>query len=147
LVIVAQAMAALGGSWQADMPAAAGGGGRSHLARLIAYFGAGIYEELLFRLLLLVPAVALLRHMGMNRRGSVVSAVVLTSLIFAAAHYQFDFTLLGLHASSPHGEPFAWFSFLFRLAAGVSFAAIFATRGFGIAVGAHALYDLFVLVL
>jgi len=58
---------------------------------------------------------------------------VASSLLFSAAHYDF---------LTPLGEPFSIFSFVFRFIAGVVFALLFVKRGFGIAAGAHALYDL-----
>jgi hypothetical protein len=98
--------------------------------QLIAFAGAGIYEEALFRLALLPLAAGGLQLLGSPRRASLAAAVMLTSLAFAAAHH------LG-----PHSEPLAASSFLFRTAAGGFFAAVFLTRGFGIAAGAHAAYD------
>ena len=65
----------------------------------------------------------------------IVGAVLLTSTIFSAAHY------LG-----PYGEAFDAFSFAFRFLAGAFFAVLFVYRGFGIAAGTHALYDIFVSV-
>ena len=103
--------------------------------RLIAYCGAGIYEELLFRLLAIPAAAAGLKLLGMSRGPALIGAVVTTSLLFALAHYSF-FTA--------HGEPFAWYSFTFRLLAGMFFATLFAARGFGIAAGAHAYYDILI---
>lgn len=113
-------------------------------AKVVGYLGAGIYEEVLFRLLP-IPLVGLaFRWAGLNRRGSLIVAVGLTSLLFALAHYQLDFNLLGYHIVLPHGDNFAWFSFIFRLMAGGVFGALFVTRGFGIACGVHAIYDLMV---
>ncbi len=60
-------------------------------------------------------------------------AVVVTSALFSAAHY-----------AGAHGETFDWFSFCFRFLAGAFFALLFVYRGFGIAAGTHALYDIFV---
>ncbi len=97
------------------------------------YLGAGIYEELLFRLLMLPLAVWLLRRMSLGSTASLIAAVLLTSLLFAAAHN-----------IGPFGERFAWFTFLFRFLAGIFFAVLFVFRGFGIAVGAHAGYDILV---
>lgn len=105
------------------------------IGRLIGYCGAGIYEELLFRLMMLPAAAAFLRWCGMSWRGSVMWAVVATSLMFSAAHYQ-------LFTSG--GYAFDWYTFSFRFMAGVFFAILFVMRGFGIAAGAHALYDIFV---
>ena len=60
-------------------------------------------------------------------------AVTASALLFSIAH----------HAGAP-GEAFTWFAFIFRWLAGVYFAWIFVVRGFGVAVGAHAAYDILV---
>jgi hypothetical protein len=99
---------------------------------LLGYFGAGIYEELLFRVILLSLIAAIVRYAGAPHRASLVTGAIVSSIIFAAAHYQ-------LFAGS--GDAFTWASFAFRTLAGIYFAAIFSLRGFGIAAGAHALYD------
>ena len=116
-------------------------------ARLIGYLGAGVYEELLFRLLPIPVLAFALARTGLNRRGSLIIAVTATSLLFALAHYKLDFDLLGMHITLPYGDAFAWFSFSFRFTAGLLFGALFAMRGFGIACGTHALYDLMVALL
>ena len=59
-------------------------------------------------------------------------AVMITSLLFSAAH------------NLPGGEPFQPFDFAFRTLAGGFFAVVFLYRGFGIAAGTHAVYDLLV---
>lgn len=101
--------------------------------RLLGFMGAGVYEEMLFRLLLL-PVVAFLMVRLLSAQGAAVAAtVILTSLIFSAAHY------LG-----PYGDVWTAFSFCFRFAAGAFFAVLFVYRGFGIAAGTHALYDIYV---
>lgn len=115
-------------------------------SRLIGYLGAGIYEELLFRLLLMPLVMAAMRFVRFNRKASLTTAVVLTSLVFALAHYQFDATFFGWHVIWRQGEPLAALSFAFRFAVGATFAILFSYRGFGIAVGAHALYDLLALL-
>ena len=100
---------------------------------VLGFVGAGIYEELLFRLLLVPPVFLATSRLGLARAACVIGAVVATSLLFAAAHY------LG-----PQGETFEPASFLFRFTAGAVFAILFVFRGFGIAAGTHALYDIFV---
>lgn len=113
---------------------------------LVGYVGAGIYEEVLFRMLMLPAAVGLLRMGGFSMRTSLIASVITISLLFAAAHYRFDFTLVGHRFATLHGETFVWGSFLFRLLAGVMFALLYVFRGFGVTVGSHAMYDLFTLV-
>lgn len=149
LLILAQVQAGVLAAWEAPAPLAASqsSSASAWAAHAVGYCGAGIYEELLFRLLLLPPAIAALAWLGMNRRYSVACAIGLTSVLFAAAHYQFDFQILGWHFASPYGDSFTWFSFLFRTLAGSVFAIVFALRGFGIAAATHATYDLLVLAL
>jgi membrane protease YdiL (CAAX protease family) len=112
-----------------------GGGGASAIGAVLGFAGAGVYEEMLFRMLLLPPVGFCAARLGIERGIGVVLAVAVSSVIFAAAHY------LG-----PHGETFNGFSFWFRFTAGAVFAVLFVYRGFGIAAGTHALYDVFVSV-
>ena len=60
-------------------------------------------------------------------------AAAAASLTFAAAHH------LGAY-----GEPMDGYVFVFRTLAGLYFTVIYQLRGFGIAVGAHACYDVLV---
>jgi membrane protease YdiL (CAAX protease family) len=69
-------------------------------------------------------------------RLAAVMAAITTSFLFAIAHHV-----------GPAADAFNLFSFSFRAAAGVFFAAVFLLRGFGITVGSHAVYDLLVGVL
>ena len=102
-------------------------------ARFIGFCGAGLYEEVLFRLLML-PAVAWgLERVGTPPSLSVLWSAVITSLLFSAAHYV-----------GPLGDSFELYSFTFRTMAGLFFALLFVVRGFGIAAGTHAAYDMLV---
>ena len=107
-----------------------------NINRLVGYVGAGLYEELLFRLMLLPSSAYLLRLLGLNRKMSLMIAAILTSAIFSAAHYEL-FT--------SYGDVFQWYTFSFRIMAGLFFSVLFIYRGFGIAAGVHALYDIFTL--
>ena len=106
------------------------------LCRMITFVGAGIYEEVLFRLLLLFVLNFGLRLLGLPSLLTLVLAAVFSSIIFAAAHHV-----------GPYGEPFDRYVFVFRMVASLYFAILFQLRGFGIAVGAHASYDVLVGVL
>jgi len=110
----------------------------------VAFFGAGIYEELLFRLMLLPAVAAVLQLSGLKRNASWTTAVVVTSLLFAAAHYRIDVTLGPIHLVTTFGDSLEWMSFVFRFLAGTFFSLLFLYRGFGIAAGTHALYDILV---
>jgi len=98
---------------------------------LIGYIGAGVYEETLFRLILVPILFGTLRLLQAPQVMASTLAVTGSALLFALAH----------HAGSP-GEAFTWFAFVFRWMAGVFFAWVFVLRGFGIAVGTHAVYDI-----
>lgn len=102
-------------------------------ARFVGFCGAGLYEEVLFRLLLL-PAVAwACQRLGSGPAAAWAWAVFGTSVLFAAAHYV-----------GPLGDAFDLHSFAFRTLAGIFFATLFLVRGFGIAAGTHAAYDMVV---
>jgi len=102
-------------------------------AKLVLFLGAGIYEELLFRLILLSLLIWILKHLGVESTTRIVMAVLLSSMLFAAAHH-----------IGPHGEEFHGFFFSFRVLAGCFFSVLFIYRGFGIAAGTHAGYDILV---
>ena len=112
--------------------------GPTLFADIVTGVGAGIYEELLFRLALICALMLLLQDvLGWSRNNSIVLAVLVSAALFAA-HHHIDF-LSGLPNQS---DPFDWAKFIFRTLAGVYFAALFAIRGFGITAGTHAFYDI-----
>ena len=97
--------------------------------------GAGIYEEMVFRLVALtVLHIVLLDLLKLPRRWGYLSMVLISSLAFAFYHY------LG-------SEAFAWRSLVFRTTAGVYFASLLLTRGFGITAFSHSCYDIYVVTL
>lgn len=98
--------------------------------QLVVSLGAGIYEELLFRVLLVSGLTGLGMLIGWRRPVALVAAVAGSALIFSAFHYV-----------GPLGDELALPSFTFRAIAGLLFSGLYAVRGFGIAAWTHALYD------
>jgi membrane protease YdiL (CAAX protease family) len=128
----------LGGLVTAPGPALtlAQGPGPAALAlptKLMISLGAGIYEELLFRVLL-VGFLAWFgrRLLGWNAGAAGVMATIVGALVFSAFHY-----------IGPYGDALELPSFTFRALAGVAFSALYLVRGFGITAWTHALYDVF----
>jgi len=104
--------------------------------RLMLSLGAGLYEELLFRVLLVSALAAGARTvLGWSVRGAGIFAAVVGALIFSAFHY-----------IGPYGDPFRLTSFTFRAISGVAFSALYLLRGFGITAWTHSLYDAFLLL-
>jgi hypothetical protein len=103
------------------------------MAKILTFVGAGIYEEVLFRLGLFVGVFLILRVIRLPVLIALVIAAVGGAIAFAAAHH-----------IGPYGEPMRADYFIFRTAAGLYFTLLFVSRGFGIAVGAHAGYDILV---
>jgi hypothetical protein len=95
---------------------------------VISAFGAGVHEELVFRLGLLAGIVALLRG---HTRFAVALAFAISAPLFALAHHV-----------GAHGEPFTTHAFAYRTLAGLAFGAMFWFRSLAHAVYAHALYDI-----
>jgi membrane protease YdiL (CAAX protease family) len=105
----------------------------SWMAVAMGSIGAGIYEELLFRLFLVGGPLLVARWVLKDQSAGLVAAVILVSAaLFAGAH------------TIDNPRWFEWDSFLFRTAAGVYLGYVFAYRGFGIAAGVHILYDLII---
>jgi len=109
-------------------------GGLDTPSQLMISLGAGIYEELLFRVILVGALAAIgTRALGWSPRTAGVVACVLGALLFSAFHY-----------IGPYGDSLEAGSFIFRALAGLTFSALYLLRGFGITAWTHALYDVFV---
>ena len=114
-----------------DHPLTAGSGSDLSV-RMLLSVGAGVYEELLFRLGILGGGFLLFVRLFRAPRGTALFlAVGISAFLFAAYHH------LG-----PYGEPFTPFLFFFRLGAGVALGLLFMARGLGVAVYLHVFYDL-----
>ena len=104
--------------------------------QLMVSLGAGIYEELLFRVIL-VSALAFFasRVLQLRTLPAGIFATVVGAFIFSAFHY-----------IGPYGDPLELGSFVFRMIGGLVFSAMYLARGFGITAWTHALYDVMLLV-
>lgn len=93
--------------------------------------GAGLYEELIFRMLLIAVIHTLLVDVGKasNRLGAAI-AILVSAGAFTAYHR--------LDSASET---------VFLFLAGLYFGCIYVVRGFGIVVGAHAFYDIITVAL
>ncbi len=111
---------------------AAGAGAHALAAEILTGIGAGIYEEFIFRLaaigLIMLVFVDLLKA---EQRPTAVLAVIAASVLFSLYHF------IG-------PADFDWRLFVFRGIAGAYLAILYIGRGFGIAVGAHACYNVVV---
>ena len=98
--------------------------------------GAGVYEELVFRIIFLQGTVFFSQHILRFRKTiSLVIGLIVSSFIFSWFHY------IGMF-----GDTLNIISFLFRFLAGMILGTIFILRGYGIAVYSHAIYDLLLFV-
>jgi membrane protease YdiL (CAAX protease family) len=115
-------------------PLAARGSGTGDY--LILALGAGVYEELVFRLILFTFLSLVLRDaFQISAGGAGLLMVVLSAVLFSLYHYL-----------SPY-ESFHVQTFTFRTLAGLYFGVVFLTRGFGITAASHAAYDVLIVTL
>ncbi len=107
----------------------------SYQQALVLSVGAGIYEELVFRVvgIALVHAIVV-DVIGFDDFAGYAIAIPLTALAFAYFHF------------GPH-NPFNLTLGVFYTVAGLYFAGLYVLRGLGIAAATHAVYDAIVLVL
>ena len=98
--------------------------------------GAGIFEELIFRGVLLAGLYALLKHaIGTDRFTAAALSIVVSAYLFSDYHHW-----------GATGEPYDPYVFAFRFHAGLCLGALFLYRGLGIAAFAHGFYDILVMV-
>jgi CAAX prenyl protease-like protein len=104
--------------------------------RVMLSLGAGLYEELLFRVLLVGSlAWAGRRVLGFRPVVAGLWAALIGAVVFSLFHY-----------IGPYGDRLELYSFVFRTIAGLVLSALFLVRGFGITAWTHALYDLLLLL-
>jgi len=110
----------------------------SLMASIVTGIGAGIYEELIFRLILICVLMILFQDVfGFARTNAIVLSVLISAALFSA-HHHFVF----VYGQFGYSVAFSWPEFAFRTVAGIYFAILFAFRGFGITAGTHAFYDI-----
>ena len=98
---------------------------------IILSIGAGVYEEIVFRLLLVTVLYFIFtKLLKIKKPLSAIASVLIGALIFATVHY-----------IGPLKDSFTYASFTFRLLAGLVLSAIFMFRGLGVVVYSHAIYD------
>src|SRR5207249_2244315 len=87
--------------------------------------GAGVHEELVFRLALIAGLVGLVRQteLAERPRATIAIAIAASSILFAGAHHLGD-----------RGEPYTAHAFAFRCLAGAAFALVFWLRSLAHAV-------------
>ncbi|NLW83095.1 MAG: CPBP family intramembrane metalloprotease [Phycisphaerae bacterium] len=105
---------------------------------IVTGIGAGIYEELIFRLILICLLMILFQDfLGLQKNNAIFASVLISAVLFSAHHH---FFFAG--GQFFRGDPFTIGKFVFRALAGVYFAALYAVRGFGITAGTHAFYNI-----
>ncbi|MCS6905011.1 MAG: CPBP family glutamic-type intramembrane protease [Bacteroidia bacterium] len=100
--------------------------------------GAGFYEELFFRLIL-VKIFSLGMLLMLRNPNSLPNAIIIaltSAILFSAAHTKL---LIG-----ELGEDFRWYNFIYRIVFGLFMSLLIIFRGFGIAAWCHAFYDIWV---
>ena len=110
--------------------------GKTILQQVTLAIGAGIYEEFLFRVLLIAGLSGILGFVFMwDKTFKNIIAVVLSGGIFSAFHFMGEY-----------GDFFSMELFLIRFFAGLFLGVLYMYRGFGITAYTHSIYDLIVLI-
>ena len=110
--------------------------GKVVLQQVILAVGAGIYEEFLFRVLLISGLSSIIGFVFLwGERGANIAALIIAAAIFS-----------GFHFMGEYGDYFTMELFLLRFFAGIILGILYYARGFGITAYAHSIYDLIVLI-
>ncbi len=117
-------------------PQLATGGLEHGWTGVVLSLGAGVHEELVFRLGLCAGGGALLRLCGVSHGTAMAIAFFVSSALFSAAHH-----------IGAYGDPWSTSVFTYRLLAGLLFASLFYFRSLATSVYTHAIYDLYVMLI
>lgn len=105
---------------------------------IVTGIGAGIYEELVFRLVLICLLMLIFQDLfGVQKKPAVILSIAISAILFSAHHHIFF-----ANGHFYQGEIFTLGKFVFRAIAGGYFAVLYAVRGFGITAGTHAFYNI-----
>ena len=98
--------------------------------------GAGIYEEFLFRVMLISGLTGIIGFVFLwSEKTRKAAALIIAAGIFSAFHFMGDY-----------GDYFSMELFILRFFAGIVLGILYLSRGFGITAYAHSIYDLIVLI-
>ena len=106
-----------------------GGGADGLFYWVVLSVGAGVYEELAFRVVAFaILGLVLVDGLGLRKGWATVGTIGLSAVLFSLYHYW-----------GP--EAFHLQTFVFRTLAGIFFGVLYIYRGIGITVATHAIYD------
>ncbi|MDR9415652.1 MAG: CPBP family intramembrane glutamic endopeptidase [Gracilimonas sp.] len=123
-------------SWVVNFAASSPIESLSVLQKLALSLGAGLYEELFFRVFLVTVFILIFTKVFGKKWAAISASVVLSALLFSAVHY-----------IGSMGDAFTIYSFLYRFLFGLILNGIYVWRGFGVAAWTHAIYDIMVIAL
>ena len=107
----------------------------SRLDSILIGMGGGIYEEFAFHLLGIgLTCLILVKGMSAPKIPVVIIATIVTAVLFSLSHFNND---------NPYSNQY----FAFYTIAGLHLGALFITRGFGIAAGAHVMWNIYIFVM
>ena len=109
--------------------------GKTITQKVTLAVGAGIYEEFLFRVMLISGLTGIIGFVFLWRERARKTAALIIAGIFSAFHFVGEY-----------GDYFSIELFLLRFFAGTILGALYLARGFGITAYAHSIYDLIVLI-
>ncbi len=105
------------------------------LQQIALSLGAGLYEELFFRVILVSLFTLIFTKLMGKKWAGITAAILLSALLFSAVHYIGNM-----------GDAFTLSSFIYRFVFGLLLNGIYVARGFGVAAWTHAIYDIMVIV-
>ena len=110
--------------------------GKTIIQQVTLAIGAGIYEEFLFRVMLIAGLTGVIGFVFLwDEKIRKVAALVIAAGLFSAFHFMGEY-----------GDYFSMELFLLRFFAGIVLGALYFARGFGITAYTHSIYDLIVLI-
>ncbi len=104
--------------------------------QVILSVGAGVYEELLFRVLLISGLASVIGFVFSAKKPvRLGGAIFISAIVFSLFHF-----------FGSAGDSYSFQLFMLRMIGGIYLGIIYALRGFGMAAWTHSLYDILILL-
>ena len=109
--------------------------GKDLISQVILSIGAGLYEEFVFRVLMILLFTKLIKVIFLwNELLCLIISMFLSAIFFSYFHF-----------IGPYGDPLSFSVFIYRFMGGIFLGVLYLLRGFGITAYSHIIYNFIII--
>jgi len=109
--------------------------GKDLISQIMLSIGAGLYEEFVFRVLIILLFTQLIKVIFLwNELLCLIISMVISAIFFSYFHF-----------IGPYGDPLSLSVFIYRFLGGIFLGGLYLLRGFGITAYGHVIYNFIII--